>query len=46
MQAFLQKELKMLDSIHLDIFKYFIIKQKQVDQINQAIVKQAKQAKK
>jgi len=36
----------MLDSIHLDIFKYFIVKQKQVDQINQATIKQAKQAKK
>jgi len=46
MQALLQEELKMLGSIHLDIFKYFIIKQKQVNQINQAIVKQAKQAKK
>jgi len=36
----------MLDSIHLDIFKYFIVKQKQIDQINQATIKQAKQAKK
>jgi len=36
----------MLDSIHLDIFKYFIVKQKQVDQINQVAIKQAKQAKK
>jgi len=46
MQALLQKELKMLGSIHLNIFKYFIVKQKQVNQNNQATIKQAKQAKK
>lgn len=46
MQTLLQQELKMLGCIHLDILSYSTVRQKQVDQIDQATARQAEQAMK